>query len=98
MAVPPLSAEPRAEAQALAQAIRAATDAEVDALADTLAAAADADLFGEGEVRLRALAHRIAAKALECRLARKKTATPGRASPVPTATGRPNSTRTGPKP
>jgi hypothetical protein len=73
----PRSPEQHADVQALAQAIRDATDAEVEELARTLLATADEDLFGANEVRLRALAHRIAAKALELHLARKKTATRG---------------------
>jgi hypothetical protein len=79
MPATPLSPEKLAEVQALARAIRAATDAEIDELARTLLATEDRDLFGENEVRLRTLAHRIAAKALEQHLARKKTATRGRA-------------------
>jgi hypothetical protein len=79
MPATPLPPENRAEVEALAQAIREATDAEVDELARTLLATEDRDLFGANEVRLRALAHKIAAKALEQHLARKKTATRGRA-------------------
>ena len=78
MPATPPSSEKLAEVQALAQAIRAATDAEIDQLAPTLLATEDPDLFGENEVRLRALAHRIAAPALEQHLAPKKTATKGR--------------------
>jgi hypothetical protein len=77
-AMPPLS-EKLAEVQALAQAIRQAVDVEIEALAHTLLATQDHDLFGANEGRLRALAHRIAAKALEQHLARKKTATKARA-------------------
>jgi hypothetical protein len=79
MPATPLSPEERAEVQALAQAIRQATDAEIEELARTLLATEDRDLFGDNEVRLRAIAHRVAAKALEQHLARKKTATKGRA-------------------
>ena len=77
MPAPALSPEKRAEAQALAQAIRQATDADIEALANTLVATDDADLFGQHEFQLRELAHKIAAKALEQHLARKKTATRG---------------------
>lgn len=75
MSSEPLSAEKRAEVQALAQAIREATEAEIDELARTLASTPDQHLFGANEFKLRDLAHRIAAKALEQHLARKKTAT-----------------------
>lgn len=79
MPMTPLPSEQLGEVQTLAQAIRAATDAEIDALARTLVTTEDHDLFGANEVRLRALAHQIAAKALEQHLARKKTAMKGRA-------------------
>jgi hypothetical protein len=71
----PLSPDKLAEAQALAQAIREATDAEIDELARTLVATDDQHLFGQNEFAVRALAHRIAAKAFEQHLAQKKTAT-----------------------
>ncbi len=71
----PLSPEQLADAQALAQAIRAATANEIDELARTLVGTDDQHLFGANEFTIRALAHKIAAKALEQHLARKKTAT-----------------------
>ena len=70
-----LSPEKHAEVQALAQAIRAATDTDIEALARNLLTTDDQHLFGQNEFTLRALAHRIAAKALEQHLAQKKTAT-----------------------
>jgi hypothetical protein len=69
------SPEQRAEAEALAQAIREAVAAEIDQLAGTLLATDDRHLFGQTEFAVRDLAHRIAAKAYEQYLARKKTAT-----------------------
>jgi F420-0:gamma-glutamyl ligase len=77
MPAAPLSPAKRAEAQALAQAIRAAIDAEVQALAATLVATAEAHPFGATEFKVRDLAHKIAAKALEQHLAQKNTATGG---------------------
>jgi hypothetical protein len=71
----PLSPERRAEAQALAQAIREAPAAEIDELARTLVTTADRELFGANEFKVRDLAPRIAAKAFEQHLAPKKTAT-----------------------
>jgi len=71
----PLPPEKTAEAQALAQAIRQAIDAEVEDIARTLVNTDDRHLFGANEFKLRDLAHRIAAKALEQHLAQKKTAT-----------------------
>ena len=71
----PLSPEQRAAAHALAEAIREAITAEVEELARTLVTTDDAHLFGDNEFKLRALAHKIAAKALEQHLAQKKTAT-----------------------
>jgi hypothetical protein len=69
----PLSPEKQAEVDDLARAIREAVDAELDQLAANLATADDAHVFGDNEFRIRALAHKIAAKAIEQRLAQKKT-------------------------
>ncbi len=71
----PLTPEKRAEIEDLEQAIRAAVDAEISELAANLATTDDAHLFGQNEFKIRALAHRIAAKAVEQHLARKTTAT-----------------------
>jgi hypothetical protein len=71
----PLSPEKQAEVDDLARAIREAVDAELDQLAANLATADDAHVFGDNEFRIRALAHKIAAKAIEQRLAQKKTDT-----------------------
>ncbi len=71
----PLSPEKQAELEDLTRAIREAVDAEIGELAANLAATDDAHLFGANEFTIRALAHRIAAKAVEQHLARKKTAT-----------------------
>jgi hypothetical protein len=71
----PLPADQRAEVQGLVQAIREATEAEIEELARTLVSTDDAHLFGANEFRIRDLAHKIAAKAVEQHLARKKTAT-----------------------
>ena len=71
----PLSPEQQADAQALAQAIRAAAADEFDELARTLVSTEDQHLFGANEFKVRELAHKIAAKAFEQRLAQKKSAT-----------------------
>jgi hypothetical protein len=73
----PLTPEKQAEVDDLARAIREAVDAELNQMAADLATADDAHLFGENEFRIRALAHKIAAKAIEQRLAQKKTDTKG---------------------
>jgi hypothetical protein len=65
----------QADLDALTQAIREAVDAEIGELAANLADSDDAHLFGDNEFTIRALAHRIAAKAVEQHLARKKTDT-----------------------
>jgi hypothetical protein len=69
----PLSPEKQAELDELTQAIREAVDAEIRELAANLADTDDAHLFGQNEFKIRALAHKIAAKAIEQHLARKKT-------------------------
>jgi len=71
----PLSPEKRAEIEELSRAIHEAVEAEIDELAAHLATTDDAHLFGDNEFHVRALAHKIAAKALEQHLARKKTVT-----------------------
>lgn len=74
MPTKPLPTKQRLDVQALAQAIRETTEAEIDELARTLLDTDDAHLFGATEFTIRALAHKIAAKAIEQHLARKKTA------------------------
>ena len=69
------STEKQAEVDDLARAIREAVDAEISELAANLATTDDAHIFGNNEFTIRALAHRIAAKAIEQRLAQKKTDT-----------------------
>jgi hypothetical protein len=69
--------EKQAEIEDLEQAIREAVDSEIGELAANLATVDDAHLFGKNEFTIRALAHRIAAKAVEQHLARKKTDTTG---------------------
>jgi hypothetical protein len=71
----PMPPEKEAEIKDLAQAIREAIDAEISELAANLAATDDAHLFGQNEFTIRAIAHKIAAKAVEQHLAGKKTAT-----------------------
>jgi hypothetical protein len=73
----PISAEKQAEAEDLERAIHEAVEAEIGALAANLATTDDAHLFGANEFTIRALAHKIAAKAVEQHLARKKTDTKG---------------------
>jgi transposase len=68
-----LSPEKQAEIEDLTRAFHEAVEAEIGELAEHLATTDDAQLFGDNEFRIRALAHRIAAKAVEQHLARKKT-------------------------
>jgi hypothetical protein len=63
----------QADIEALAEEIRQAVDAEIGELAAHLATTDDAHLFGANEFTIRALAHKIAAKAFEQHLARKTT-------------------------
>lgn len=71
----PLPPEKQAEVDDLARAIREAVDAAINELAANLATANNAYVFGDNEFRIRALAHKIAAKAIEHRLAQEKTYT-----------------------
>jgi hypothetical protein len=77
MPTTPLSPEKNAEIEGLEKAIREAVDAEISELAAHLATTDDAHLFGANEFKIRAIAHRVAAKAIEQHLARKKTDTTG---------------------
>jgi hypothetical protein len=77
MPTTPLPPEKQAEIEGLERAIREAIDTELNELAANLATTDDAHLFGDNEFKIRALAHKIAAKAVEQHLARKKTATKG---------------------
>jgi hypothetical protein len=72
MSSAPLPPEKQAEIEDLARAIREAVDAEISELAANLATTDDAHLFGDNEFKIRALAHKIAAKAIEQHLAQKK--------------------------
>ncbi len=72
MARTALSPEEQAEIKELSRAIEEAIAEEINELATNLATTDDAHLFGENEFKIRAIAHRIAAKALEQRLAKKK--------------------------
>ena len=68
-AVPP---EKRADVEQLAREIHQAIAAEIDELAANLLTTDDAHLFGDNEFTIRALAHKMAAQAVERHLARKK--------------------------
>jgi hypothetical protein len=69
------SPEKQAEVDDLERAIHEAVEAEIGELAADLATADDAHLFGANEFKIRSIALRIAAKAFEQHLARKKTDT-----------------------
>jgi hypothetical protein len=77
MAARPSSSDQQAAIEQLTQEIHEAVDAEIGELAANLVTTDDAHLFGDNEFKIRALAHKIAAKAVERHLARKKTATRG---------------------
>jgi hypothetical protein len=68
----PVPHEKRADVERLAREIQDAVAAEIDELAANLVTTDDAHLFGANEFKIRALAHRIAAKAIERHLAQKK--------------------------
>jgi hypothetical protein len=75
MPTAPVPPEKQAEIEDLERAILEAVDAEIGELAANLATTDDAHLFGKNEFKIRGLAHKIAAKAIERRLAGKKTDT-----------------------
>lgn len=69
------TADREAQARELAAAITEVTEEEMLEIARTLVDAEPASLFGATEFKIRDLAHKIAAKAYERRLAQKKSAT-----------------------
>jgi hypothetical protein len=73
----PQPAEKKAEIEDLSRAIREAVDEEIEELAANLLSTDDAHLFGDNEFKIRSIALKIAAKAYEQHLARKKTDTKG---------------------
>jgi hypothetical protein len=72
MSSAPLTPAKPAEIDDLARAIREAVDAEIHEMAANLATTDDAHTFGDNEFTIRALAHRIAAKAFEQHLQKKQ--------------------------
>ena len=86
MSQPPLTPQQEALAQELADAIRQGTDDLIAQIARTH--------FGDTELKLRDLAHLIAARAYELHLREKKTATTGPACPVRAAASPPPTTAT----
>ena len=70
-----LSDAQEAQAQKLAQTIAQASYEDILAIARALVASDDASLFGDTEFTVRALSHRIVAKAYRQHLDSKKTAT-----------------------
>ena len=77
MASAPLPPAKQAEIEDLARVIHEAVDGEIRELAANLATTEDDHLFGDNEFQIRALAHKIAAKAIEQHLAQKKMDTRG---------------------
>jgi hypothetical protein len=75
MPITPNSPEKQAEIDDLEEAIRQAVEAEIGELAANLAETDDAHLFGDNEFKIRAIALKIAAKAYQQHLTRKKTDT-----------------------
>ena len=75
MPTKPLPPGKQADIEQLTREIHEAVDAEIGELAANLATTDDAHLFGDNEFKIRALAHRIAARAVERHLAGKKTDT-----------------------
>ncbi len=71
----PISPEKQAEIDDLEEAIRQAVEAEIGEIAANLANTDDAHLFGDNEFKIRAIALKIAAKAYQQHLTRKKTDT-----------------------
>lgn len=91
-----LTPEQQQLAQEIAQLIRADATDIVQEIAEVLAATPDERLFGDTEFLLRDRVLKILGRALNARLAQKKTATPAPASTAPAAGKPPPSTATAP--
>jgi hypothetical protein len=72
MPTAPVPPEKQAEIEDLTRAIHEAVDAEIGELAANLATTDDAHLFGANEFKIRDLALKMAAKAVEQHLTQKK--------------------------
>jgi hypothetical protein len=90
----PLSPELEAEAQALVTRLRPQAEEELLALARLLVSKQESELFGETEFEVRAVVHRLGAKAYSAHLAGKKRGTKVRASSARTVPKTPNSRAT----
>ncbi len=96
---PELTAEQRAEAQRIRQALLDAASEDLDELAELLASKDDTNTFGATEFSVRDIVLRLGAKAIEAALAgRKKGGTTGPTAPAPTAASPPSSSDTGARP
>ena len=80
-----LTVEQEVEAQGLARCIQEESREDILALARLLVSKRESEIFGETEFQARDVVHRIAAKAFEVHLAKKKTATAAVASSALTA-------------
>ena len=94
MSQPPLTPQQEALAQELLEALRQGADDLLAQIARTLAATTGATLFGDTELKPRAIARAIAARAYELHLRDKETATTGPACPAPAAASPPATTAT----
>ena len=93
----PLPADLEAQAHELLARIRQRTDDELLALARLLVSKPDAELFGETEFEIRALVHRIGARAIEER-SKKRMVMSAPGSSAPTASRPPRSKAIAAKP
>jgi len=93
----PLAPELEAKARELVARLRPQAEEDLLALARLLVSKDDRELFGETEFEVRAIVHRLGAKAYTAHLAGKKTATKAPASSARTARKARSSTATATK-
>ena len=93
----PLSPELEAKARELVARLRPQAEEDLLALARLLVSKDDRELFGETEFEVRAIVHRLGAKAYTAHLAGEKTATKVPASSAGPASKARGSTTTAPK-
>jgi hypothetical protein len=94
---PPLAAELETKAQELVARLRPQAEEDLLALARLLVSKEDSELFGETEFEVRAIVHRLGAKAYATHLTGKKTATRVPASSARSASKAPSSSATATK-
>lgn len=90
-----LTPEQEALVQEITQEVLRSAECDIRQIVRTVLSKGDRDVFGQTELTVRDIIHKVAVKAYDAVLAQKKTATRDPACPVPTADKPPATTATG---